>query len=355
MTATILPSGIQWKSVDTQAQNPHIDDLGNGVIEAIVSITGMKDNVGDVIMPGAYQKSLKVRKPKGVWHHSWTDPIAKTLDIKELMPGDDLLPSTLPDGSEWPEDAGALYVKMEFNLKTDKGKNAYEDVKFFGDSQEWSIGYKVPERKSHRKNGVRYIRELDLYEYSPVLFGAMSSARTATVKDAQLAYKSAMAGDHNITEGVKMDKMTEIKSAMTEFADAFYNLVGLVGELSQEGKSEERDSVLDLVEEMGLDPDDFESLYDDVDAGDAESAQEKALGLVDQLEEKGDEDAIRVMEHIAVELKGVEDDDDDDEDDDLEDDDEDFEYEDDEEEGEKSIHDDAEYKTISMDDLAELM
>ena len=47
-----------------------------------MSITGVKDNVGDVIMPGAYEKSLKVRKPKGVWHHSWTDPIAKTLDIK---------------------------------------------------------------------------------------------------------------------------------------------------------------------------------------------------------------------------------------------------------------------------------
>lgn len=349
MTATILPPGIQWKSVDTQAQNPHIDDLGNGVIEAIVSITGMKDNVNDVIMPGAYQKSLTQRTPKGVWHHSWTDPIAKTLDIKELMPGDPLLPSTLPDGSPWPSGAGALYVKMEFNLKTDKGKNAYEDVKFFGDSQEWSIGYKVPERKSRTRNGVRFIQELDLYEYSPVLFGAMSSARTTTVKDAQLAYKSAMAGDHNITEGVKMDRMTEIKSAMSQFADAFYHLVGLVGDLSNEGKSEAREEVLDLVEEMDLDPEDFEDFYDDVDAGDLESAQEKALALTNTLEEKGDQSAISVMESIALELKSIEDDEDDTE---YEDDEDEEEF--DEEEGDtghKSSSDDTEVKSIPLDEF----
>lgn len=41
-----------------------------------------------------------------------------------------------------------------------------------------------------KKTGVRHIKQLDLYEYSPVLFGAMPAARTSSVKDAQMAYKS---------------------------------------------------------------------------------------------------------------------------------------------------------------------
>lgn len=363
MTHTILPPGIQYKSVETQARTPDVNDLGNGIIEAIVSITGMKDNVDDVILPGAYEKSLVKRTPKGVWHHSWTDPIAKTHEIKELRPGDPLLPDALPDGSPWPSGAGALYVKMEFNLKTDKGRNAYEDVKFFGDSQEWSIGYKVPEKKAYRRNGIRYITELDLYEYSPVLFGAMSSARTTTVKDAQLAYKSLNTDTSNTTRRTslkesKMNTMTELKAQMSVFADAFYNVVGLMGDLAQEMKDDTRHDVLDLVDELGLDADDFEEFYDEVDSENLEGAQEKALAIASSLESKGGDDAVKLMEHIAVELKTVEEEEDEDWDDEEEEEDweEDEEDEEDEEEDEeKSFLSDTEVKSIPLAEISDYL
>lgn len=160
-----------------------VDD-GKGIVEAYVSVTGIEDSVKDVIEPGAYEKTLQNRVPKGIWSHQWSEPVSKTLAIKEILPGDPSLPETLPSGDPWPSGAGALWVKTQFNLNTDVGRRAYENVKFFSDdadSSAWSIGYKTT--KSHKDaQGVRHIKELDLYEYSPVLHGANKHAKTLSVK-----------------------------------------------------------------------------------------------------------------------------------------------------------------------------
>lgn len=214
-------------------------DDDNGIVTAIVSVTGIRDNVNDIIEPGAYTKTLAARKPKGVWHHSWVDPIAKTVDVKELMPGDPELPSELPNGQPWPQEAGAVQVKMQFNLDGARGKQAYSDVKFFADEQEWSIGYNVPTGMAtvEQKSGIRRIKELDWYEYSPVLFGAMPNARTqGGVKEAQLAFK--MLGGSQFTK------------------DAPENVSGGVGLIDDEESAELRDELDELL--AAIDPEDFE-------------------------------------------------------------------------------------------------
>jgi len=96
------------------------------------------------------------------------------------MPNDPRLPEDLRQ-----QNAGALLVKMQFNLNTSRGRDAFYDVQFFDDEQEWSIGYSVPEGKStmDEKTGVRFIKALELYEYSPVIFGAAPNTRTLSVKD----------------------------------------------------------------------------------------------------------------------------------------------------------------------------
>lgn len=202
---------FEYKALPVTGIN--VVDDEKGIIEALVSVTGIQDRVKDVIEPGAYHKTLTVRRPKGIWHHSWTEPIAKTLAATELMPGDKGLPKTLPDGvTPWPREAGGLKIRMQFNLTTDRGSTAYKDVKFFGNEQEWSIGYNVPAGGAHtdHKSGVRYIREMDLYEYSPVLFGAMPHARTLEgVKDAQVEYKSAQGID-----------IVELKERLAEYSKA---------------------------------------------------------------------------------------------------------------------------------------
>ena len=65
-------------------------DTIEGVAEAIVSVTNIVDSVNDIIVPGAYKSTLKKRNPKGVWSHDTNIPVAKTLRVEELMPGDDL-------------------------------------------------------------------------------------------------------------------------------------------------------------------------------------------------------------------------------------------------------------------------
>lgn len=158
-----------------------------GVVEAIVSVTGVVDDVDDVIEPGAYAKTLQRRTPKGVFGHDWHKWVARTEEIAELLPGDPRLPKETKDGKPWPGEAGGLYVKAKFNLATTQGADAYHNVKFFSETGEcdWSIGYKVPRGGATRdtKSGVRRITDLDLYEFSPVLFGAAGSfSGTVSVK-----------------------------------------------------------------------------------------------------------------------------------------------------------------------------
>lgn len=161
-------------------------DEKKGIVELFASVTGLRDNVKDVIEPGAYEKTLVTRNPKGVYAHKWDMPISKALEAKELMPGSPELPKTLPNGDPWPAGAGALKIKAQFNMKTQRGRDAFEDVVFYGDEQEWSIGYQVPAggARMNAKTATRHIDYLELYEFSPVLFGAMSAARTSSVKDA---------------------------------------------------------------------------------------------------------------------------------------------------------------------------
>lgn len=200
---------------DTQNASPHleykcvgvsgfkVDDPDNGVVTAIVAVTGIKDNVKDIIKPGAFEKSLVTRTPKGVWHHNWHESVSRTEGIKELMPGDADLPEKLPNGDPWPKEAGGLQVKTRFNLDTQRGREAYSDVVFFGDQQEWSIGYNVPTGGAtlDSKSGIRSINTMELYEYSPVLFGAMPVARTSSVKEAQLAYKQLIEESTTLENG----------------------------------------------------------------------------------------------------------------------------------------------------------
>ena len=197
-----MSAGIQTKGTGMHLEYKtaalagfEVEDEEKGIVTTYVSVTGIVDNVKDVIEAGAYEKSLNTRTPKGVWSHAWDTPVSKTLDIKELPPGDSDLPERLPNGQPWPTQAGALKVKTQFNLDTQRGREAYSDVTFFGPEQEWSIGYQVPVGGAtiDRKTGQRHIHTLELYEYSPVLFGAMSAARTANVKDARFAD-----GEHDI-------------------------------------------------------------------------------------------------------------------------------------------------------------
>lgn len=144
-----------------------------GTIEAIVSVFNNVDLGKEKVMPGFFAKSIAKKLPKGVWAHDWTMPIAKTLEARELLAGDPLLPEPL-------KQLGGAYIKGQFNLETQRGREAYSDIKF-GIVDEFSIGYKVVTDKKS-EDGVRELHEGDWKEWSPVLVGMNPETALISIK-----------------------------------------------------------------------------------------------------------------------------------------------------------------------------
>jgi phage head maturation protease len=54
-----------------------------GICRAIFAVTGVVDEVADLITPGAFAHTLATRPVKTVWHHEWREPIGVVLEIAE--------------------------------------------------------------------------------------------------------------------------------------------------------------------------------------------------------------------------------------------------------------------------------
>ncbi|MEV0487369.1 HK97 family phage prohead protease [Streptomyces sp. NPDC050508] len=157
-----------------------------GVVRAIYAVTGVVDEVADLIVPGAFTRTLATRRVKAAWHHEWKDPVGAVLEAEEWMPGDPRF-ATIPGGIVWPREAGALVATVQYNLRTTRGRDTYEQVRQWHENGEaqFSIGYKVTVGgASKRHDNVRVIHDLDLYEISPVLHGAHPMTRSLEVKTA---------------------------------------------------------------------------------------------------------------------------------------------------------------------------
>jgi HK97 family phage prohead protease len=152
-------------------------DEAQGIVECFVAAVGNKDSVGDIVASGAFTESLKRRKPRVVWGHNWNDPIGKVLEIYEVPAHDPRLPGKMKQAG-----VGGLYAKVQFNLATEKGREAFASVAFFGGDQEWSIGYKTLQANFDSAMQANVLREVELYEVSPVLHGANQLTATISVK-----------------------------------------------------------------------------------------------------------------------------------------------------------------------------
>jgi len=174
MSKSFVNPEIQYKAATQGAINL---DEARGIVECFVAGIGNKDSVGDVCAPGAFAKSLLRRKPRVVWGHNWNDPIGKVLEIYEVPANDPRLPSKMRAAG-----IGGLYAKVQFNLMSEKGKEAFASVAFFGEEQEWSIGYKTINAKFDQQMQANVLFEVELYEVSPVLHGANQLTGTISVK-----------------------------------------------------------------------------------------------------------------------------------------------------------------------------
>ena len=158
-----------------------------GIVECFVAALGNKDSVGDICLPGCFSESLKRRKPRVVWGHNWNEPIGKVLEIYEVGPSDPRLPQKMKERG-----VGGLFAKVQFNLGAEKGKEAFSNVSFFGLEQEWSIGYKTLDAVFDSGQQANLLKEVELYEVSPVLHGANQLTATLSIKsENQILEKSS--------------------------------------------------------------------------------------------------------------------------------------------------------------------
>ncbi len=177
-----MPVGMET-DIQIKASNGQVSvDKAQGIVECFVAGIGNKDSVGDIIQPGAFAGTLQRRKPRVVWGHNWNDPIGKVLDIQEVGPSDPRLPEKMKAGG-----VGGLYARVQFNLGSEKGREAFANVAFFGGEQEWSIGYKTINATFDPVRQANILHEVELYECSPVLHGANQLTGTISVKGAEAA------------------------------------------------------------------------------------------------------------------------------------------------------------------------
>jgi HK97 family phage prohead protease len=136
----------------------------DGAFEGYGSIFGNVDSYGDIVMPGAFTKSLgRYAKdqvlPLMLWQHNPDNPIG----VWESME----------------EDRKGLRCRGRFLLDVQSGREAYVRAKA-GAVRGLSIGYR--EIKAEPDGNTRKLAELDLYEVSVVSFAANRRASITAVK-----------------------------------------------------------------------------------------------------------------------------------------------------------------------------
>lgn len=159
------------------------DGLAEGQFEAIVSVFGNKDSVGDVVMPGAFTDTLADWAAKGdpipvLWSHSWNDPFAHLGTVLKAEERDE-----------------GLWVRGELDLDNDKAAQVYRLLKGRRVTQ-FSFAYDVVEGAWVEKDDDSFyeLRKLDLFEVGPTLIGANQETELLAVKAHDLAAR-LKAGD----------------------------------------------------------------------------------------------------------------------------------------------------------------
>ncbi len=152
----------------------------NGVkIEGYASLFGHRDTGGDMVMKGAYAKSLAALKAKGrsvkmLWQHDPAQPIGIWDEVRE--------------------DARGLYVKGRLLTDLQKGREAVALIEA-GAIDGLSIGYRTVKAQKDTK-GTRLLSELELWEVSLVTFPMLPEARlNAEAKGADALMAEAMLRD----------------------------------------------------------------------------------------------------------------------------------------------------------------
>lgn len=144
-----------------------------GTFTGYASRFNVVDDGGDLVRPGAYAKSLAGGKSiKMLWQHDPNQPIGIWTSVTE--------------------DEKGLRVEGKLALATAKGREVYELMKM-GAIEGLSIGYRT--KDAERVDGVRHLKEVDLWEISIVTFPMEAGSGVDAVKAIEAAMLATKSGD----------------------------------------------------------------------------------------------------------------------------------------------------------------
>lgn len=153
------------KDISTDAIKD-VDEV-KGIVTGYFSIFGNKDSDGDIVMPGAYRKSLRENGPDSekprilhLYMHDPGQPLARPMVLKE--------------------DKKGLYFESKISTTT-LGRDV---IQLYKDKvlTEHSIGYQIIKRERDEEREEQKLIELKLWEGSTVTWGANMDALVESVK-----------------------------------------------------------------------------------------------------------------------------------------------------------------------------
>ena len=153
---------LEFKSIN----NGHIEDVDRKTrtITGYASVFNNKDYDNDIIVKGAFQKSIneRIKDIYYLYNHNWEKPIDKGSKNVKLFEDDYGLKfeAQIPQGLSYGDDLIILYEE--------------------GIVDEHSIGFQTI--KAGNENGSRMLKELKLYEFSAVTMGANPLAKLENIK-----------------------------------------------------------------------------------------------------------------------------------------------------------------------------
>jgi len=151
--------------------------LGAGdshVFEGYGSVFGGIDTYGDTVVKGAFKDTLNAWKAKGKLPKMLLQHGGLGLSADDMVP--------IGKWEEMREDDTGLYVKGRlFDVQTDRARNTYAAMRE-GELDGLSIGFSDKGSSIDKSTGIRKLTAIDLWEISPVTWGADRSALVTGVK-----------------------------------------------------------------------------------------------------------------------------------------------------------------------------
>lgn len=152
--------GIEAKFANAELSAIEAD----GSFHGYASLFGETDLNRDLVLPGAFRRSIAKRGPGGIrmlFQHDPAAPIGIWQDIRE--------------------DHRGLFVRGRLMTEVAKGREVLALMRA-GAIDGLSIGFRTVRGRTDAKSGVRHLVEVDLWEVSVVTFPMLPAARISAVK-----------------------------------------------------------------------------------------------------------------------------------------------------------------------------